>query len=103
MYLSIRKYSNVKSPDAVIGKVEKELMPMLQGLPGFISYYATKFDDGDLGSVTMFASKEHADAASEKSFAWVKQNLSEHMPAEPMVLRGDILFSSAPKNLSATA
>ena len=101
MYLSIRKFSNVNSPDLVIKKVEAELLPIIKTLPGFNAYYATKFDDGDLGAVSIFDTKANADAATERALGWIKQNLAENLPNDPMVLRGDVLFSHAPKTAAA--
>lgn len=95
MYLSIRKFSNVKSPDAVIKTVETQLLPLLKEMEGFRAYYALKFEDGDLGAVSIFDRKESADSANERSLNWIKQNLSEQLPEPPRVLRGDVLFTHA--------
>ncbi len=103
MFLSIRKFSNVKNHDEVIKKVEGELLPVLRDMPGFISYYATKFENGDLGSIGIYETKANADSASEKAMGWVKQNLAEHLPGEPMVLRGEVLFGSAGKTIAKSA
>lgn len=103
MYLSLRKFSNVKSPDEVINKVKTELLPTIGALPGFINYYATKFEDGDLGAVSMFATKAEADRAAETATSWIKQNLAAHLPTEPMVLRGDVLFNAGDRILGKSA
>ncbi len=93
MFLSIRKFSNVKSQDEVVRKVQAELLPTLKNLPGFINFYATKFEDGDLGSVSIFASKPEADKATGIVTTWTKLNLAAHLPNDPTVLRGEVLFS----------
>lgn len=103
MYLSVRKFSNVKSPEVVINKVQAELMPVIKELPGFVNYFATKFDDGDLGAISIFDTKLNADAASERAMGWVKQNLADHLPGEPMVMRGEVLFTPNAKSLTASA
>ncbi|MEP7147290.1 MAG: hypothetical protein ABI857_00200 [Acidobacteriota bacterium] len=103
MFLSIRKFSNVKSHDEVIKKVREELFPTLKKLPGFVNYYATKFEDGDLGAISMFNTKAEADKAADTATDWIKQNLATHLPSEPMVLRGDVLFSTADKTIGASA
>lgn len=103
MFLSIRKFSNVKSQDEVIQKVQAGLLPTLKNFPGFINYYATKFEDGDLGAVSVFATKEQADAATESTTSWIKQNLAAHLPTEPMVLRGEVLFNAVDLSLGKSA
>ncbi len=97
MFLSIRKFSNVKSQDEVIKKVQAELLPQMSSLPGFINYYAIKFEDGDLGAVSMFATKAEADKATETANGWIKQNLADCLPTDPTVLRGEVLFNAASK------
>jgi hypothetical protein len=57
----------------------------------------TRFEDGDLGSISIFATKPEADKAAESMTAWIKQHLAAHLPTEPMVLRGDVLFSAGEK------
>jgi hypothetical protein len=79
----------------VIKTVETQLLPVLKTLPGFLAYYAIKFDGGDLGAVSIFDKKENADSANDKAMGWIKQNLAGQLPDEPMVLRGDILFTHA--------
>ena len=103
MFLSIRKFSNVKSQDEVIQKVRAGLLPTLKNSPGFINFYATKFEDGDLGSVSMFDTKKQADKAAENTTAWIKQNLATHLPNEPMVLRGDVLFNAGDLSVARSA
>lgn len=93
MYLSIRKFSNVKSPDAVIKSVETNLVPVIKDLPGFVAYYATKFEDGDLGAVSIFDSKAKSDSANERATGWIKQNLADKLPGQPAILRGEVLFT----------
>lgn len=93
MYLSIRKFSNVKSPEIVTKTVETQLLPLLKELPGFKGYYAVKYEDGDLGAVSIFDKKESADLANEKALNWIKQNLSAQLPEPPRILRGDVLFT----------
>jgi hypothetical protein len=88
----------------VIKTVETQLVPVLKNLPGFKGYYAIKFEGGDLGSVSIFDKKENADSANEKATGWIKQNLVSELSSEPMVLRGDILFShAAPMQAAAKA
>lgn len=91
MFLSIRKYSNVQSRDEGIRRIEENLIPILRSLPGFISYYLVDFEDGDIGSVSVYGTQEDADQATETVLKWVKDNLSEFLPEDPEIMRGKCL------------
>lgn len=94
MYLRIRKFPNVKSQDEVIKKVRDGLLPIMNNFPGFVSYYATKFEDGDIGGVSVFQTKADADKASHEITSWMRKNLAEYVTTEPMLLEAEVLFSS---------
>ncbi len=98
MFLRIRKFSNIKSQDEVIKKVRAGLLPMLNNFPGFVSYYATKFEDGDIGGVSVFQTKADADKASHEITSWMRKNLAEYVTTEPKLLEGEVLFSTARVN-----
>lgn len=103
MFLTIRKYSGVTSRDEVIKRVEEGLVPQLKDFPGFVNYYAIEFDDGDLGGVNVFESKEASEKATEKAVGWVKENLAEFLPNEPQIIRGEVLMQTAAKVIAKTA
>lgn len=103
MYLIARKFSNVKQKDVVIKRVREELVPTMKDFPGFIAYYGTHFDDGGLGAVSLFDSKENAEKGTEKALGWVKKELGDHLPDEPLELKGEILFAAAGKSIAASA
>lgn len=95
MYLRIRKFSNVKSQDEVIKKVRDGLLPIMNNFPGFVSYYATKFEDGDIGGISVFQTKTDADKASHEITAWMRKELGDLVTTEPKLLEGSVLFSTA--------
>lgn len=103
MYLSIRKFSGATDRDEVVRRVEEGLVPQIREFPGFVAYYAVEFDDGDLGSVGVFDTKENADSATEKGVGWVMENLAEFMPNSPTIHNGEVLIHEAAKSLGKTA
>ncbi len=103
MFLSIRKYSGATSRDEVIKRIEEGLVPQLKEFPGFITYYAVEFENGDLGGVSVYETKEHSDNATEKAMSWVKDNLAELLPNEPKITRGEVLIHAANKGIGTTA
>jgi hypothetical protein len=102
MFLTIRKYSDATSRDEAVKRVEEGLVPQLSESPGFITYYAVDFEDGDLGSVTVFETKEHSDRAAAQAISWVRENLAEILPNEPEVSRGEVLIHAATKSIGKT-
>ena len=95
MYLTVRKFSGVTNREEVFKRVEQDLVPQLRELPGFVAYYAVEFEDGDVGPVVIFETKENADRSTEKALKWVKENLAEFLPNEPTDYRGEVLFHTA--------
>jgi len=91
MFVSIRKYSDVKSRDEAMRRVEEKLVPVLRGQSGFISYYLIDFEDGDIGSVSVWGTQEDAHGAADTVRKWVTDNLSEFLPNEPTAMRGKVL------------
>ena len=92
MFLSIRKYPGATSRDEVVKRVEEGLLPQLKDYSGFIAYYAVDFEDGDLGGVSVYSTKQNADDATVKATEWVRENLAELLPNEPQILRGEVLI-----------
>ncbi|HEX6126128.1 MAG TPA: hypothetical protein VFZ23_12215 [Pyrinomonadaceae bacterium] len=103
MFLAIKRFSNVKNPDIVTNKIENELVPKLRDFPGFIAYYAVKFDNGDYGSVGIFETKENIDNALQQTQDWPKKNLPDNFPNDPELIRGEVLFSAAGKTIARSA
>lgn len=90
MFTSIRKYSDVKSRDEAARRVEEQLIPILKNQPGFISYYLVDFEDGDIGSVSVWGTKEDAHDAAASVLNWVQDNLSEFLSNEPQIMHGKV-------------
>lgn len=97
MFLTIRKYSGATSVDEAIKRVEEGLAPHLSTTPGFVAYYAIKYEDGDIGSVTVYDSKENAEASAVDAIKWVKTNLSDVLPNDPTIFRGEVVVHTSAK------
>lgn len=97
MFLTIRKYSGATSVDEAIKRVEEGLAPHLSTTPGFVAYYAIKYEDGDIGSVTVYDSKENAEASAVDAIKWVKTNLSDILPNDPTIFRGEVVVHTSAK------
>jgi hypothetical protein len=102
MFLAMKRFSNVKNPDIVTKKIETDLVPKIRDFPGFIAYYAVKFDNGDYGSIGVFETKENIDSALKQTQDWPKNNLPD-VPNDPELIRGEVLFSAAGKTIARSA
>lgn len=103
MFLTIRKYAGATAIDEAVRRVEEGLAPHLSTTPGFVAYYAIKYEDGDIGSVTVYDSKENAEASAEGAINWVKSNLSDLLPNEPTVFRGEVVVHTSSKAAATSA
>ena len=103
MFLGIKKFSNIRDPEKVMKKMESDLVPQMRDLPGFIAYYAVKFDDGDHGGVGIFETEENVDKAIGFTRDWADQNLKGSIPNDPQIFRGEIPFCVAGKTIARSA
>jgi len=51
---------------------------------------------GVAGSVTLFETREAAEAANEKALAWIRGSLSDLIDGDPEVIAGEVLAAIAP-------
>ena len=64
---------------------------IIRGVPGFISYYATR--DGDnMTSVTVCEDKTGTDESTRRARAWVQENVPQGVAA-PKISEGDAFIS----------
>lgn len=103
MFITMRKYSGTTSRDEAVRRVEEGLVPLLSECAGFVTYYAAEFENGDIGGISIFETKEDSDNAAEKTRNWVQENLAEIMPNAPEVTRGEVLIHATPKGIGQTA
>ena len=97
MYATIRRFEGVDKTrtDEVVKQVDETLKPKLSELPGFSGYYLLDAGDGVMTSVSFFDTSEHADASTEASSAWVReQKLETAIPNAPKITRGEIVVQT---------
>ena len=103
MFLTIRKYDGVISADEAVERVEKGLAPFLRTTEGFVAYYAIKYEDGDIGSVTVYDSQENAEASGSSAVEWIRSNLSDLLPNDPTIFRGEVVVHESAKAAATAA
>jgi heme-degrading monooxygenase HmoA len=93
MFATIRRYQGKKGTlDAAIERVQHEFVPLLTSQPGFVSYTAIHTGNDAVTSVSVFRSREAAEAANTVAAEWVKKNLAEYVGA-PETTWGDVVAS----------
>ena len=83
MYVVIRKFRGMQTTDEAAQRAVAGIGPILKETPGFRAYYVFEDSQGGGGSVSLFESREVAEAANEKAIAWVRENLAEFYDGGP--------------------
>lgn len=60
--------------DALAQRVQAEMVPIMEREPGFTGYGVARTGENSAVTVTTFASQEQAQAAGEKTGAWVREH-----------------------------
>ncbi|HEY9230250.1 MAG TPA: antibiotic biosynthesis monooxygenase [Gemmatimonadaceae bacterium] len=99
MYSVVRRYT-VKPGGAreLAERVEREFVPILKSVPGFVSY--TYLEGGQewgrdvLATVSVFTDREGAEESVRRAAKWVGDNLGPYEPSQPSVTAGEVLFTT---------
>jgi heme-degrading monooxygenase HmoA len=99
MYAVVRRYT-VKPGGAreLATRVEKEFVPIIKAVPGFVSYMylegGQEWGRDVLSTISVFSSREGAEASVKAAAKWVGDNLGAFEPSQPSVTAGEVLFRS---------
>jgi hypothetical protein len=94
MFISIRRYSNVRSVSEVCRKIELSFVPLLRRAPGFIAYYAVDGGGGAMATVSVFSTAGMAEESNTTAAAWLKENAADLQPEAPDIVSGKALVSA---------
>jgi heme-degrading monooxygenase HmoA len=82
MFAAIRYYrTDPDSIESVVRRVKEGFVPIIRETPGFVSYFVLAPREGEIVSVSVFEEQRGAQESNVKSEEWVRQNLSELLPA----------------------
>ena len=73
-----------------------EFGQLMKEASGFRGYYIFDAGGGVAGSVTLFETREAAEAANEKALAWIRGSLSDLIDGDPEVIAGEVLAAITP-------
>lgn len=98
MFISVRKYHNVKSVEEVKRRVEQEFVPLLKENPGFRGYYLIDCASPEAGniltSVSMFDSWDAALASNDAAKRFIKRRLADMLPEPAQAVGGEVILSA---------
>jgi hypothetical protein len=96
MYLVIRKFSRMRTVREAARRAESGIGTVMKEAPGFRGYYIFDAGGGVAGSVTLFETREAAEAANEKALAWIHGSLGDLIDGDPEVIAGEVLAAITP-------
>jgi hypothetical protein len=95
MFMVVRKYRVMGSPEEAAQRIEAGLVPILRQIPGFTAYYTFADGSGHALSVSVFEGEEAARASGERAVAWARENLAEFIGDQPPeVSAGEVLVAA---------
>jgi len=97
MFISVRKYHNVKSVDEVRRRVEVEFVPTLKQNAGFLGYHLIDCGCPDSGnivtSISIFADWESVLASNDAAKDFIKHRLADLIPEPADAVGGEAIVS----------
>jgi hypothetical protein len=98
MHAVIRRYEGAdqnRIKDAM-RQVDAEMVPILKKISGFQGYYALDAGNGVIASISLFETREAADASNREAADWVTKNLRDVVPQSPQVTAGEVMIRHDP-------
>ena len=91
MFATIRKYEGVRNIDVIELAAKEQFFPLFERLPGFVSHAVVDTGDNTVMSVTIFKSREQAEAANLAVSDLVRQILSQAIPNPATIVLGRVM------------
>jgi hypothetical protein len=91
MYATIRRYKNARALSDAMSSKKDEVKQVISGVPGFVSYYATR--EGDtMTSVSVYNDKAGSDESTRRAREWVAENVKSAVGA-PEISGGEVFLN----------
>lgn len=95
MYASIRQYRLVPGSATEFNRhVNQGFLPLVRDTKGFVSYQAIDAGDDAWVSVTVFETKEGAEASAALAADYVAKHLQPMIQGAPLVAAGELVASA---------
>jgi hypothetical protein len=83
------------SVDDLMHRIDRDFAESLSQEPGFIAYQAMDMGSGRISTLSMFGTREQADASNELAAQWVAEELSDFEIERMGVMGGEVMVSRA--------
>ena len=90
MFASIRRYAT-DDPDQVIRHCRADFAPLVRNTPGFVAYYVVHAGDGIVATISVFETREGAEASNRLAAAWVSDNVATLL-GTPDITAGEVVI-----------
>lgn len=92
-YVSVREYE-VKDSAEVARIAQKEFVPIVKKISGFVSWDLIAISKTKLITVSNFGTQAAAEESAEKAKEWGKKALAEWVVSPPEISNGEVAASS---------
>lgn len=98
MYATLRLYEMTEDWDDLLQeRLDREFIPALEQLAGFISYHSLEAGPRLFASVTVFEDRAGGEASNQLAADLVQRKLADRFPTPPEITAGPVrAFRSAP-------
>jgi hypothetical protein len=94
MHATIRRYEGIDQSrtDELVKRVNENLLPRLNEMPGFSGYYLIEAENGVMSSIDFFNTSAEADESARVASSWVRdEKLETALPNPPKVTGGEVI------------
>ena len=88
MYIVVRTWANAGALADAMQQKQHEITDLIGGVPGFVSYYATRAGDA-VTSVTVCESQAGTQESTRIAGEWVKTNVTGGSIGSPQISEGE--------------
>lgn len=92
MYTVIRHYTVTSgSVDTLLTRVDRDFLPIVQKIKGFVAYIGIKERHDRLATVSVFETQAGCNESTRAATKWRRENPMEGSTAEPDVIMGEVV------------
>ena len=96
MYAAVRQYKSKPGLADLLAEKVKDLVPVISGVSGFMSYYVIYAPDDTVTSISIFNKVEEAQESNKLALSWVEANLKPYVVGEGSATAGPVIVHSLP-------
>ena len=92
MYAAVRRATLKPGlADELASRVDKEVVPIISSIPGFMAYYVIYGEDDTVVTVSVFEDKGAAEDCNKQIMGWIRENLGPMLASSPEAMEGEVI------------